>query len=113
MVFISKHAHLQGELLAQLDALGEGTDAGVDGAALALKAPAGFPEVGKGNVEDLYELVGLKLRDWALVLREVHVDFNVDHAEVGVADSGVWVRVRSRLFQAEGGEVAGRSKGEK
>ena len=79
------------ELLGQLDALGQSADPRVDAESLGLQLLALFPQVLQGYVEDLDELVLFQLGLEVLVLGKAHVDGNMDHSEIGVAESGICI----------------------
>lgn len=82
-------ACLKLKLLCQEHTLGERPDPRINRDALGLELLAQGPEVLERVGEDLDELVVLELRLGVLVLRKGHVDGDVDHAQVGVAEAGV------------------------
>lgn len=77
--------------MRQENSLGERADPGVDSVPLRLEPLALIPEVVERHSEDLDELVLLELGLWVFILRQVHVDVDVDHAQIRVAEAGVVV----------------------
>lgn len=83
------HRPLKLELSGYLDALGEIGDARVNSVALGLKLDTLLPQISQPDEEDLDELVLLELGLEILIFREAHIDRDMDHAQVGVAEAGV------------------------
>lgn len=80
---------LQLELLRDLDTLRQRPDPSVDGVPFGLQPLELGPQLGQRHGEDLDELVFLQLGLEVLVLGEAHVDCDVHHAEVRVAEARV------------------------
>jgi hypothetical protein len=89
------------ELAGKEDALGNIGDSGVDSAAVPLPLLALLPQVAEGHREDLDELVVLEVGLGVLILGQGHVNGDVDHAEVGVAEA--------RVVEHDGGGEIGRA----
>jgi len=82
------------EAPSDLDTLRKRCDTGIDGVAFGLKTLAFGPQMRQLDVEDLDELALLELRLGVLVLGQLRIDVDVHHAQVGVAETGVYGSVR-------------------
>lgn len=97
LILLSKRAtkasRLELEPLRNLNAFRHGSNPSIKDIICGLPLPALGPQVGKWDRERFDELVFLELRLGVLVdgLREV--DSDMDHAEIGVAETGIWFEV--------------------
>lgn len=80
---------LQTQLPHQLNALRQGPHSGIDRIPLCLEPLRLLEQRRQRHGEALDKLVVLELRLRVLVLQEGHVDADVDHVEVCVAEAGV------------------------
>lgn len=76
-------------MLGHFDTLGQCADPGIDRVSLRLELLALFPELAEGDEKYFYELVLLQLGLELLVLRQAHVDCDVHHPQVRVAEPGI------------------------
>jgi hypothetical protein len=80
---------LQLKLLGNLDALSQRSHPRVNRIPFSLQLLTLGKQVSQRHGEDLDELAVLELRLRVLVRRQAHVDADMDHLQVGVAEPGV------------------------
>jgi len=83
-------AGLKPKFLCDLNTLGQVGYPCVDGVSLGLKLDAFVPQIDQLHMKDFDKLVLLQLGLQVLIFRQTHVDANVDHFEVGVAEAWIW-----------------------
>jgi len=84
---------LKAPSFCEFNAFGQCADPSIDHVTLLFETDALIPEVLQRNREGFYELVVLKLRLGVLILRARYVDDNVDHSQVGVTKTRIWIGI--------------------
>lgn len=80
---------LETKLPRQFESFGQRADPGINGIPLGLELLALVPQTAQRHVEHLDKLILLELWLEVLVLGEAHVDGDVNHDDIGVAEARI------------------------